>query len=349
MKTHLNSPGRATLRRAAPLSSAIWLCGVAAVTGLFCLRQPAHAQSGGLEVLLVKPNFYMIAGAGANIGVQIGPDGVVLTNSGSGEKTAEVLDAIKKLTDEPIRYVINTGGDPDSVGGNEAISKAGRTIIPLADTLSVDLGIRMTSGGAAPVLAAEGVLLRMSAPTGQKSPYPSEAWPSETFSDKQKYMYMNNEAVITMHQPAAHSDGDSFVLFRRSDVIAAGNIIDTTHFPVIDTAHGGTIEGEIDALNRLIDITIPPVPWVWREGGTYVVPGHGRICEQSDVVEYRDMVTILRDIIRDMKQRGLTLDQVKAADPTKPYYQFGSKTGPWTTDMFVEAVYKTLPEASAKK
>jgi glyoxylase-like metal-dependent hydrolase (beta-lactamase superfamily II) len=155
-------------------------------------------------------------------------------------------------------------------------------------------------------------------------------------------MYMNGEAVITMHQPAAHSDGDSFVLFRRSDVIAAGDILDTTRFPVIDVAHGGTIQGEIDALNRLIDMTIPPVPWVWREGGTYVIPGHGRICEQSDVVEYRDMVTILRDIIQDMIKRGMTLEQVKAADPTKPYYQYGSKTGPWTTDMFVEAVYKSL-------
>jgi cyclase len=188
--------------------------------------------------------------------------------------------------------------------------------------------------------------LRMSAPTGQKSPYPSEAWPSETFSNEQKAMYMNGEAVITMHQPAAHSDGDSFVLFRRSDVIAAGDILDTTRFPMIDVAHGGSIQGEIDALNRLIAMTVPPVPWVWREGGTYVIPGHGRICEQSDVVEYRDMVTILRDIIRDMIKRGMTLEQVQAADPTKPYYQYGSKTGPWTTDMFVEAVYKSL---TAKK
>jgi glyoxylase-like metal-dependent hydrolase (beta-lactamase superfamily II) len=340
MNTHLNSPGRATA----------FLCAIAAAAGLLYVSPAALAQQAGdVEVLPVKPNFYMIAGAGANIGVQIGPDGVVLTNSGSGQKTAEVLAAIKKLTDQPIRYIINTGPDADSVGGNEAISKAGHTFFPLADSLAVDLALRMTSGGAAPILAAEGVLLRMSAPTGQKSPYPSEAWPSETFSNRQKYMYMNGEAVITMHQPAAHSDGDSFVLFRRSDVIAAGDILDTTRFPAIDVDHGGSIQGEIDALNRLIDITIPPVPWVWREGGTYVIPGHGRICEQSDVVEYRDMVTILRDIIRDMKQRGMTLDQVKAADPTRPYYQFGSKTGPWTTDMFVEAVYKSLPEMSAKK
>jgi glyoxylase-like metal-dependent hydrolase (beta-lactamase superfamily II) len=342
MNTHLNSPGRATARPA-PARAPAWLCAIAAVAVLFYFSHDARAQqSGDVEVVQVKPNFYLIAGAGANIGVQIGADGVVLVDSGSGEKTPQVLAAIKKLTDEPIRYVINTGPDPDHVGGNEAISKAGRTIIPLADTLSVDLGIRMTSGGAAPVLAAEGVLLRMSAPTGQKSPYSSEAWPSETFSNRQKAMYMNGEAVITMHQPAAHSDGDSFVLFRRSDVIAAGDILDTTRFPVIDVAHGGTIQGEIDALNRLIDMTIPPVPWVWREGGTYVIPGHGRICEQSDVVEYRDMVTILRDIIQDMIKRGMTLEQVKAADPTKPYYQYGSKTGPWTTDMFVEAVYKSL-------
>jgi len=325
-----------------PLRAAAVLCLLFAGLATFFLTRPAAAQGDDLEVLLVKPNFYMIAGAGANIGVQIGLDGVVLVDAGSGAKTAQVLAAIKKLTDGPIRYIINTGPDADHVGGDEAISKAGRTIIPLADTLSVDLGMRMTSGGAAPVLAAEGVLLRMSAPTGQKSPYPSEAWPSETFSNKQKAMYMNGEAVVTMHEPAAHSDGDSIVLFRRTDVIAAGDILDTTRFPMIDVAHGGSINGEIDALNHLIELTVPPVPWVWREGGTYVIPGHGRICEQSDVVEYRDMVTILRDIIQDMIKRGMTLEQIKAADPTKPYYQYGSKTGPWTSDMFVEAVYKSL-------
>jgi len=319
------------------------LLGLAVVAGLGVPARMAHAQQGGdVEVLPVKPNFYMIAGAGANIGVQIGPDGVVLVDSGSGAKTAQVLAAIKKLTGEPIRYIINTGPSADHVGGNEAISKAGRTILPLSDTLRAELAVSMTGGGAAPILAAEGVLLRMSAPTGQKSPYPAEAWPSETFSNRQKYMYMNGEAVVTMHQPAAHSDGDSIVLFRRTDVIAAGDILDTTRFPMIDLERGGSIQGEIDALNRLIDLTIPPVPWVWREGGTYVVPGRGRICEQSDVVEYRDMVTVVRDIIRDMIKRGMTLEQVKAADPTKPYYQYGSKTGPWTTDMFVEAVYKSL-------
>jgi len=337
MKKRLISP-----RRPAARGEIACLSTIAAFAGLLCISDSMRAQSSDIEVLPVKPNVYMIAGAGANITVQVGTDGVVMVDAGSGAKTPEVLAAIQKLTEEPIRYVIDTGPDPDHVGGNEAVSKAGRTIIPLADTLSVDLGIRMTSGGSAPVLAAEGVLLRMSAPTGQKSPYPSEAWPSETFSNRQKAMYMNSEAVITMHLAAAHSDGDSIVMFRRSDVIAAGDILDTTRFPMIDVDHGGSINGEIEALNRLIELTIPAVPWVWREGGTYVVPGHGRICEQSDVVEYRDMVTILRDIVQDMIRRGMTLEQIKAADPTKPYYQYGSKTGPWTTDMFVEAVYKSL-------
>ena len=341
MKKCLISPRRPAARLGIAYPSTI-----AALAGLLCVSGSLRAQSPDIEVLPVKPNVYMIAGAGANITVQMGTDGVVMVDAGSGAKTPEVLAAIQKLTEEPIRYVIDTGPDADHVGGNEAVSKAGRTIIPLADTLSVDLGIRMTSGGSAPVLAAEGVLLRMSAPTGQKSPYPSEAWPSETFSNKQKAMYMNSEAVITMHLAAAHSDGDSIVMFRHSDVIAAGDILDITRFPMIDVDHGGSINGEIEALNRLIELTIPAVPWVWREGGTYVVPGHGRICEQSDVVEYRDMVTILRDIVQDMVKRGMTLEQIKAADPTKPYYQYGSKTGPWTTDMFVEAVYKSL---TAKK
>lgn len=296
-----------------------------------------------LEVLQVKPGFYLIGGAGGNIGVQIGPDGVVVVGSGAADKADQVLAAIKKLSDEPIRYIMNTSADADQVGGNEKLSKAGRTFLPLSDTVGGELGVVMTSGGAAPILAAEEVLLRMSAPTGKQSPFPSAAWPTETFSQNRKVLYLNGEAVEMLRERAAHTDGDSFVFFRHSDVVMAGDILDTTRFPVIDTARGGSIQGELDALNRLVDLTVPPVPFVWREGGTYVIAGHGRICEQSDVVEYRDMVTIIRDIIQDMIKRGMTLEEVQAADPTKAYRkQYGSDTGPWTTNAFVEAIYKGL-------
>ena len=183
----------------------------------------------------------------------------------------------------------------------------------------------------------------MSAPTGKASPFPTAAWPTETFNQKRKYMYLNGEGIEVLHQPAAHTDGDSVVFFRRSDVVAAGDILDTTAFPVIDIARGGSIQGEIDALNRLIDLAIPSIPLVSQDGGTYVVPGHGYLCDQLDVVDYRDMVTIVRDRIQRLIKDGRTLDQIKAARPTIGYTaRYGSDSGPWTTNMFVEAVYNSL-------
>ena len=158
---------------------------------------------------------------------------------------------------------------------------------------------------------------------------------------------MSDEGIEILYQPAAHSDADSVVLFRGSDVVVTGDILDTTRFPVIDLAHGGSIQGEIDALNKVVELAIAPIPFIYKGVGTYVIPGHGRLCEQMDVVEYRDMVVVVRDVIADMIKQGMTLGQVKAASPAKPYEtQYGSKTGTWTTDAFVEAVYKSL---AAKK
>jgi glyoxylase-like metal-dependent hydrolase (beta-lactamase superfamily II) len=192
------------------------------------------------------------------------------------------------------------------------------------------------------VLSAEKVLTRMSAPTGKTSQYPTAAWPTETYDQRRKYMYLNGEGIEVVHQPAAHSDGDSIVFFRRSDVIAAGDVLDLTRFPVIDVAKGGSIQGEIDALNRLVDLAIPSVPLVSQDGGTYVVPGHGQICDQFDVVEYRDMVTIIRDRVQDLVKKGRTLDQVLAANPTLGYNARYGTDKTWTPRIFVEAIYKTL-------
>ena len=158
-------------------------------------------------------------------------------------------------------------------------------------------------------------------------------------------MYLNGEGIEVFHQPAAHTDGDAIVFFRRSDVVVAGDILDTTRFPVIDIAKGGSIQGEIAALQKLVDTAIPSVPIVSREEGTLIIPGHGRICDQLDVVEYRDMVTIIRDRIRDLMKQGLTLEQVKAASPARGYTRrYGSDTGSWTTNDFVEAVYRSMSE-----
>ncbi|HUK35996.1 MAG TPA: MBL fold metallo-hydrolase, partial [Vicinamibacterales bacterium] len=264
------------------------------------------SAQGDLDVLQIRPNVYMIAGAGANITVQFGSDGAVVVDAGSIDRADQVIAAIKKITPQPVRYVIDTSADADHVSANEKIAKAGKTLFQTNNPL----GEGMTNGGAAAVLAAEKVLTRMSAPTGKASQYPTGAWPTETYDQRRKYMYLSGEGIEVLHQPAAHSDGDSVVFFRRSDVVAAGDVLDLTRFPVIDVAKGGSIQGEIDALNRLVDLAIPSVPLVSQEGGTYVVPGHGHICDQFDVVEYRDMVTIVRDRIQDLVKKGKTLEQV---------------------------------------
>jgi cyclase len=304
-------------------------------------RQQSDADAGGLEVLQLRPNFFMIAGAGGNIGVQDGPDGVVIVDAGSSGQAEAILAAIKRQSDRPIRYVIDTSADPDHVGGNEQLSKAGETLF----NLNSPTATAMTNGGAATILAAEKVLSRMSAPTGRASVFPTGAWPTETFYQPRRYMYFNGEGIEVLHQPAAHTDGDSVVFFRRSDVVLAGDIFDTSHFPVIDAARGGSIQGEIDALNRLVDLAIPSIPFDWRDEGTYVIPGHGRLSDQLDLVEYRDMVTIVRDRVRALVKQGKTLEQVKAASPTQGYNRrYGSDSGAWTTSMFVEAIYKGLTQ-----
>jgi glyoxylase-like metal-dependent hydrolase (beta-lactamase superfamily II) len=134
-----------------------------------------------------------------------------------------------------------------------------------------------------------------------------------------------------------------FVFFRRSDVVVAGDVLDTRQFPVIDVDRGGSIQGEIAALNRLVDLAIPSEPLVSREAGTLIVPGHGHICGQLDVVEYRDMVTIIHDRVRDLVAAGKTLEQIKAASPASGYVRrYGNDSGAWTTSHFIEAIYKSL-------
>jgi glyoxylase-like metal-dependent hydrolase (beta-lactamase superfamily II) len=264
---------------------------------------------------------------------------VVVVDSGSTANADAVLSAVKKVTAQPIRYIINTSADPDHVGGNAAFAKAGQTLFTQGG--GAGIGADFLGGGAS-ILSVEQVLTRMSGPTAQTK-FPSGAWPTETFNQPRKYLYLNGEGIEIFHQPAAHTDGDAIVFFRRSDVIVAGDVFDTTRFPVIDSAKGGTIQGEIAALQKLVDTAIPSVPIVSREEGTLIVPGHGRICDQLDVVEYRDMVTIIRDRVRDLMKQGLTLEQVKAASPARGYVRrYGADTGAWTTNNFVEAVYRTM-------
>jgi cyclase len=306
-----------------------------ALCGTFGVRAAAQTD-GGLDVVKVRKNFYMIAGAGGNIGAQIGSDGVVLVSTGAAGTSDKVLAALKTLTDLPIRYIINVDAGADFVGGNEKLARAGYTIF----TNALGGGAGLPNGGGASILSHDSVLRRISS---GKEALPNGAWPNEAFFTPRKAIRMNDEGLEIFYQPSAHSNADSFVLFRSSDVIVTGDVMDTTRFPVIDLANGGSIQGEIDALNRLIDLTIAPTPFIYKDVGTYVIPGHGRVCEQMEVVDYRDMVVLVRDVVADLIKQGKTLDQIKAARPALPYEtRYGAQTGPWTTSAFIEAVYRSL-------
>jgi glyoxylase-like metal-dependent hydrolase (beta-lactamase superfamily II) len=297
----------------------------------------AGAQAQGtdpvrLTAWQVRDGIYMIVGAGGNTTVQIGDDGVLVVDTKLAEASGVLLDAIRQLSPKPIRYVINTHWHADHVGSNEAIAKAGSTIA--GGNVS---GAIADAGEGAAVIAHENVLTRMS---GQDPPPAFEAWPTVTLFMPQKDIYFNGEAIEILHQPAAHTDGDSLVFFRRSDVISTGDVFTTTAYPVIRPEDGGGINGVIAALNRIIEITVPEEK---QEGGTLVIPGHGRLADEADVVEYRDMVTIIRDRIKSMIDMGMTLRQVQAAKPTADYDgRYGATSGRWTTEQFVAAAYESL-------
>jgi cyclase len=324
-----------TIATIATIAAAV--CVVAAVPRL--QAQQPNAAAGDVRSLHVQGNVYMMVGAGGNIALQIGEDGVLLVDTGSTANTSKVIAAVRQLTDKPIRYIINTSADPDHVGGNDAIGKLGSTI--------AGGNVGAGAGVGAGIIAHENVLARMSAPTGKTSPYPTTAWPTDTFVNKQKELYFNGESIQTIYKPG-HTDGDSIVYFRKSDVICAGELFNTMTLPVIDLSKGGGIKGLLAGLNDMLDIAIPKA---MQEGGTYIIPGRGRLTDEADLLEYRDMVTIIRDRVQDGVKRGLTLEQVKAAKPTLDYdARWGATSGPWTTDMFIEALYKDLkpaPPASA--
>jgi cyclase len=342
-------PAMTMISRAGRLPRFIRAISVLLVTGAMGAGVTARAgrqtgREGGqnlgsveVHVLPVQGNVYMLVGdGGGNVTIQVGPDGVLLVDTSFPQLSDKILAEIRKLSDKPIRYIINTNVNPDHVGGNEKLAKMGSTIAG------------GNVGGDAPpgatIIAHENVLNRMSAPTGTQAPFPIGAWPTDTYFTKQKELYFNNEAVIVVHQPAAHTDGDSIVFFRRSDVVSAGDVFVTTTYPVIDQQRGGSINGIIKSLNYLLDVAIPKDK---QEGGTYIIPGHGRLCDEADLLEYRDMVTIIRDRIEDLVKKGKTLEQVRQSKPTLDYDgRYGATSGNWTTDLFVEAVYKDL---SARK
>jgi len=238
---------------------------------------------------------------------------------------------------------MNTSADPEHVGGNEKVAATG--FFPR----TAAFGTAVTSvGQKASILAHENVLSRISAPAGKQPAMPEAAWPTDTYFDEffKLPAYFNGEAVIMHHAPAANTDGDSFVYFRRSEVISAGNLFSTVSYPAIDLAKGGTIQGVLNGLNKILDLAVAEYR---SQGGTWVVPSRGRVGDTADVASYRNMLTMIRDRVRDLKGKGMTLAQVQAARPTMDFDgRYGSTAGPWTTAMFVEAVYRTLEQESGR-
>ena len=297
---------------------------------------PAWANAE-VHTLKVQGNVYMIVGPGGNTTVQIGDSGALVVDTQYEEVSDKIVAEIRKLTSKPIRYVVNTSADMDHTDGNAKISRAGAPVI------GGNLGAVAFENGAT-IVAHENVLRAMSEAAEGKADTNADKLPTTTFFQGQKEIFFNEEPVIVMFEPAAHTNGDSMVFFRRSDVIATGDIFNMNSYPVIDVEKGGNIQGVIKALNVVLDITIPKHE---QEGGTYVIPGHGRLTDEHDVLEYRDMVTIVRDRVQNLIKQGKTLAQVKESKPTFEYDgRWAAASGPGSTDGFVEAVFKSL---SAKK
>jgi glyoxylase-like metal-dependent hydrolase (beta-lactamase superfamily II) len=323
--------------RVAAVAAAVIVGAGSALVTRAVAQQNQNFDAVQMDVQRVSGNVYMVVGAGGNTTVFTGPEGVLVVDTQFAPLSGKLLDVIRKLSDQPIRWIVNTHMHGDHIGGNEAIAKAGRT--RAGGNVVGDIGQAATA--TARIIAHENALSRL---VTANPPLPSAALPTDTFFNARRDMLFNGEAVQMFHQPAAHTDGDILVHFRHADVVSTGDLFTTVMYPFIDDANGGTIDGYIKALNNIITMTVPSNV---NEGGTMVIPGHGRLSDEQGVIEYRDMVTIIRDRILEYVKRGMTLDQVKAKKPTLDFDpRYGTDEGFWTTSMFIEVIYKQMLAAN---
>jgi len=290
------------------------------------------AAPDDIHVMHVRGKVYMLHTPAGNMTVQAGDDGLLLVDALGAVPAQQLYARIAPLSEKPIQYIVDTHAHASHTGNNARLAALGRSVFGGNVAGVVDARVLDSS---AKIVAHENVLISMST---QEPARDFEDWPTDVFYVDRKELFFNGEGVQIFHQPAAHSDGDSIVYFRRSDVISTGDIFRSHEFPLIDT--GGSVEGVIDALNTVLDLALPAR---MQEGGTMIIPGRGRLCDEADVLEYRDMVVIVRDRIQHLIDQGQSLRQVQAARPTLGYdWQYGRANEDWTGEDFVEAVYRDL-------
>jgi glyoxylase-like metal-dependent hydrolase (beta-lactamase superfamily II) len=302
--------------------------------------RPAAPAAPAVRMLQVRPNVYMLAAGGSNVTVQIGPQGVLLVDAPPLDVAPQAFAEIAKLTPAPIRYVVSTSDAREHIAGNEAVAALGAAPGAGSRQSAAANPVLLGSAQGMTILAHENVLNRLTRAT-DGADVPRSVLPTSEYYQPVKDFSFNGEPVFVHHMPSAHSDGDSVVLLRSSDVISTGDVFTPDRYPSIDRARGGSVQGLIDALNAILAMTVPEA---FAEGGTKVIPGHGRLCEEIDVVEYRDMVVIVTDRIRDLLAKGQTLAQVQAARPTLDY-DLEYAASPVTPEAFVRAVYESLAGA----
>lgn len=330
-------------------------------------------RDGEVHVLPVQGNIFLLVADGTNITASVGPDGVLLVNTGSAQMTSKVIETVSDLAERvaasprpnscmgaqcpgfpygwaspafnsiaaspaparPIRYIVNTSAAEVHTAGNARLSAEG--FFQRRGGTNV-----LGAPSNASIIAHENVLIAMSSPNRPGGDLPPESWPTDTYFYKFQKLseYFNGEGIVVYHEPAANTDGDSIVMFRQSEVISAGDIFSTVSYPFIDVDGGGTIRGVLDGLNHIIDLSVAEYR---SQGGTWVIPSHGRVADVADVASYRNMVTMVRDRVASLKDQGMALEQVLAAGLTRDFDgRYDTYDPDWTADRFVAAVYRTL-------
>ena len=287
----------------------------------------------------VSGNVHMLVGSGGNMAVSVGEDGVLLVDNQFAPLTDRIVAAIRTLSDAPVRFVINTHVHGDHTGGNANFAALGATLV-----------------------AHENVRARLAAAGS-----PAGALPVVTFDEAISFHFNGEVISIIPAASAAHTDGDTLVYFRESNVIHAGDVFVTLSFPVADTNNGGRLSGHIDVLNQLLELSQTAAGFLSGFGNapgayperpvgalgrphdrtdTLIIPGHGRLADEVELLLFRNMIVVIRDRVRSWADRGMTLEQIIAARPALGWEaRYGADTGPRTTRRFIETLYDEVTVA----